>query len=287
MFNEYDLRDFERRLAKVEKSLLKPSFCHFLEQKEGRSSAKKHTFDFEFMVEAKTYLKVKCAVELKTEYYFKLKLLLNESFANEWEFDSKDGVIEFLLPISEGKNKVTILVESDNQIEVESCTFETFGNISYKEEDYQLLHLIYNDATFIILYQNGNAVLKKYQNDEFAFVKEWKKIKSIAICKLKENILVVYPNQNGDMLVELYNYDFTMLESNVLDRSITSVCAINGDIATLLAVKGNTVYKYLVTSCHLFEKIKTEFKGKRVQANPEVNVCIITDFNGFAKLVTV
>ncbi|MBR3864894.1 MAG: hypothetical protein IKJ19_07295 [Clostridia bacterium] len=287
MFNKYDLTDFERRLSNLEKRIARATFCHFLEQKEGKSAMKKHTFDFEFVVHAKTYLKVKCIVHLKSECSFKLKLLLNEAFANEWELSGKDGTIEFLLPVSEGVNKVSILVESDNQIEVQDCIFETFGNIGYSKDDYQLLHLIYNDATFIILYQNGNAILKKYQNGEFVFIKEWQKIRGIAICKLKENILISYINQNGDMIAELYNYNFKMIESNVLDNGIISICAISGELATLLAVKGNTVYKYMVLGCHSFEKIKTEYKGKRVQSNPDVNLCIITDFNGFAKLVTI
>ena len=142
MFNEYDLNGFEQRLTNIEKRMQKPTFCYFLESKEGNLPKKKQQFDFEFFVEAKTYIKVKCRVVLKQSCLYNLTLLLNQAYVSEWQFNQSESLIEFVLPVNTGLNKASVIFESDIAVEVSECTFETFGNISYKEDDYQLLHLL-------------------------------------------------------------------------------------------------------------------------------------------------
>ena len=123
MFNEYDFNELERRITTIEKSMEKPSFCYFLEQKDGKTATKSQSFNYEFISQAKTYLKIKCTVQLLHANEYILKMMLNDAFVSEWKITTKEGIIEFLLPVSEGLNKATILIESDIQIEVENFSF--------------------------------------------------------------------------------------------------------------------------------------------------------------------
>ena len=288
MFNEYNFSELERRIATIEKAIEKSNFCYFLEQRDGKSQEKKQDFDFEFISHAKTYLKITSNVKLKQEYTFTVKAFLNEAFIDEWQFNSEKATIEFLLPVNKGLNKISLMCESESAIDIKSCTLETFGNIGYKQDDYQLLHIIEEDNTLILFYENGRATLKNYKDGNFTFIKEWKNLKSITICKINGNYLIAYVNQESKGIVEIYDGNFTLTENCELDNALSSICSISGTQATLFAVKGNAIYKYLFTNCENFEKTKTNFTGKRVQSNPQVSECIIiTDFNGFAKLVTI
>ncbi len=282
---EKRLLDLERQVKRLQNEIAKATYCYYNAQQKGFEKKRGHLFNFKFEVHSFTYLKINVKIETECESY-SLAMKINDSNAYNVKVQDGQNEINCLLPFCKGVNKVTVILSADSDFAVENCFLETFGNLSYVESG-SLLQVINESSKSIILSLVDETVsVSEYENENMTLKFSEENVKSATICKLGESYLLTLVDMNCNSRFLLFGSAMSVIKIAPFESEIMSICSLSGTNATVLAVKGNSIYKYYIDDDLNYQKLHTGLKGKEVKANPQVSdYVIVVDYNNEAKLV--
>lgn len=280
------LQEIERRIAKIEKSLNKPKFNYYTATKSREGDFKTSEFSFEVMVNSPCYLKAEIAVNCAIGGFLTEIFINNVKVYNGFS-ENCEQLFSRTLPFSFGKNTVKVKIESELAIQKCDVSFNTFGDIDYPEIKSVLSVINEVDKSIILFLINGQLYLKKYVAN-LKDIFEFNGVKSASICKIGERYLLTVADDLGVCNNYLYNANFELVASGGLDSELSSVCSINGNPATIFAVKGNRVYRYIIDENLNLAVTKTNYQAKTVKSNPSVlKYIVITDHADNSRIVKI
>ena len=282
---EKRLLDLERQVRRLENEISKASYCYYTAQQKSFEKKRGHLFNFKFEVHSFTYLKVNVKIETQCESY-RLSIKINDSNAYSVKIENGQNEINCLLPFCKGVNAVTVILSADSDFTVENCFLETFGNLSYVESGSVLQVINESSKSIILSLVNETVSISEYENGNMTLKFSEDNVKSATICKLDESYLLTIVDMNCNSTFLLFGSAMSVNKIAPFESEIMSVCSLSGTNATVLAVKGNSIYKYYIDDDLNYQKLHTGLKGKEVKANPQVSdYVIVVDYNNEAKLV--
>lgn len=282
------IREFEKRIKSLELKNAQANFNYVRFQSRGQES-QEQTFAFNFKTLKKCVLKLKFIITARYAPGKSGSIKING--VKYKDFLPKNGKTEIdcFVPFEKGVQTATLSLVDDEEFEVDTCEFETFGCVDYPENDSELSVINESSRSVILFVHDKVASLIEYDGANLNERATYSGVTAAAIFTYSEGYALACAYKTGELKTHFLSSDFTETTAQVLaSGGIISVCAFGGDEPCYYAVKGSKVLKYSFDKQNKsFALSATDYRGKKVTSNPAVEgYLIITGFDGTNKLIS-
>lgn len=279
-----EIDENSKRILRLEKKAGKGNFNRYEAVRECPDGATLHRLIFYVDVTDDCRLRFAAGVKTECENY-RLTVKIDGATAFDGAL-SGNADTSFLVPLGKGERTLTAELSAENEFSVERFSISTEGCVDYPEMEYFLTVLNEETQSVIAFAHDGELLVKRYIGGDLQTKIHIAEVKSGGVCKLSDFYAAVFVNAAGELKCRLYDSDFGYVKGCTLDTSVASACAISGNPATVLAVKGNCVYKYTLDDDLNLVTLTTQWSARRVFCDPSVsNYFVATDHSGNGKII--
>lgn len=273
-----------KRILRLEKIVGKGNFNRYEAERECPDEATLHRLNF--LIEATDDCRLRFAVGVKTECEnYRLAIKIDGATAFDGAL-SGNAEASFLAPLGKGERTISAELSAQVAFTAKSFSISTEGCVDYPETEYFLTVLNEETQSVIAFARAGELLVKRYIGGDLQTKIRIGEIKSGVVCKLADFYAAVFVNADGDLKCNLYDSDFAYVKGCTLDSSVASAAAISGNPATVIAVKGNCVYKYKIDDDLNLVTTATSWNAWRVFCDPSIlNYFVATDHSGNGKII--